>query len=36
MEVLAGLLQRRLHGDPDALSLVMELRGQIRQIGETG
>jgi PAS domain S-box-containing protein len=35
MEVLAGLLQRRLHGDPDALSLVMELRGQIRQIGET-
>jgi PAS domain S-box-containing protein len=35
MEVLAGLLQRRLHGDPDALSLVMELRGQIRQLGDT-
>jgi nitrogen-specific signal transduction histidine kinase len=35
MEVLAGLLQRRLHGDPDALSLVVELRGQIRQLGDT-
>jgi nitrogen-specific signal transduction histidine kinase len=35
MEVLAGLLQRRLHGDRDALSLVVELRGQIRQLGDT-
>ena len=35
MEVLAGLLQRRLHGDPEALSLVVELRGQIRQLGHT-
>src|SRR5688572_13175242 len=35
MEVLAGLLQRRLNGDPDALSLVAELRGQIRQLGTT-
>jgi signal transduction histidine kinase len=35
MEVLAGLLQRRVHGDRDALSLVMELRGQIRQLGDT-
>ena len=35
MEVLAGLLQRRLHGDSEALSLVALLRGQIRQLGET-
>ena len=35
MEVLAGLLQRRLSGDPESLSLVSELRGQIRQIDET-
>jgi signal transduction histidine kinase len=32
MEVLAGLLQRRLHGDPDALGLVVDLRGQLRQL----
>ncbi len=35
MEVLAGLLQRRLHGDPDALGLVIDLRGQIRRLSET-
>ena len=35
MEVLAGLLQRRLAGDPDALDLVLDLRGQLRQLGET-
>ncbi len=35
MEVLAGLLQRRLHGDSDALGLVVDLRGQIRQLSET-
>src|SRR5262245_20672573 len=35
MEVLAGLLQRRLHGDPKALGLVIDLRGQLRQIAET-
>jgi PAS domain S-box-containing protein len=32
MEVLAGLLQRRLHGDPEALGLVVDLRGQLRQL----
>jgi PAS domain S-box-containing protein len=35
MEVIAGLLQRRLSGQPDALVLVAELRSQIRQLGET-
>jgi PAS domain S-box-containing protein len=35
MEVLAGLLQRRLAGDPDALALVVDLRGQMRQLAET-
>jgi PAS domain S-box-containing protein len=35
MEVLAGLLQRRLHGDRDALALVIDLRAQIRQLGAT-
>jgi PAS domain S-box-containing protein len=35
MEVLAGLLQRRLHGDPEAQSLVVDLRGQLRQLAGT-
>src|SRR5262245_58085603 len=35
MEVLAGLLQRRLHGDPDALGLVIDLRSQLRQLAGT-
>ena len=35
MEVLAGLLQRRLHGDPEALGLVIDLRGQLRQLAGT-
>ena len=35
MEVLAGLLQRRLAGDPDALGLVVDLRGQLRQLADT-
>lgn len=35
MEVLAGLLQRRLHGDPEALGLVVDLRGQLRQLAGT-
>jgi signal transduction histidine kinase len=35
MEVLAGLLQRRLAGDPDALALVVDLRGQLRQLSDT-
>jgi PAS domain S-box-containing protein len=35
MEVLAGLLQRRLHGDPDSLGLVIDLRGQLRQLTGT-
>ena len=35
MEVLAGLLQRRLHGDPEALGLVIDLRGQLRQLTGT-
>jgi len=35
MEVLAGLLQRRLSGDPEALGLVIDLRGQLRQLAET-
>ena len=35
MEVLAGLLQRRLHGDPESLELVVDLRGQLRQLAGT-
>src|SRR5262245_64082021 len=35
MEVLAGLLQRRLHGDPEALGLVVDLRAQLRQLADT-
>jgi PAS domain S-box-containing protein len=35
MEVLAGLLQRRLRDDPDALGLVIDLRGQLRQLSDT-
>jgi len=34
MEVLAGLLQRRLHSDPDSLGLVIDLRGQLRQLSD--
>jgi signal transduction histidine kinase len=33
--VLVGLLQRRLFGDPEALDLLRDLRGQLRQLGET-
>jgi PAS domain S-box-containing protein len=35
MEVLAGLLQRRLHGDPDSQALVVDLRAQLRQLAGT-
>jgi PAS domain S-box-containing protein len=35
MEVLAGLLQRRLHGDPESLGLVVDLRAQLRQLAGT-
>src|SRR5512138_998427 len=35
MEVLAGLLQRRLRDDPEALSLVVDLRGQLRHLSDT-
>jgi signal transduction histidine kinase len=35
MEVLAGLLQRRLHCDPESLGLVIDLRGQLRQLAGT-
>src|SRR5262245_39893667 len=35
MEVLAGLLQRRLHGDPEAVGLLCDLRGQLRQLAGT-
>ncbi|HKA14653.1 MAG TPA: ATP-binding protein [Myxococcota bacterium] len=35
MEVLAGLLQRRLRGDPDSLGLVIDLRSQVRQLSDT-
>jgi two-component system response regulator HydG len=35
MEVIAGLLQRRLRDDPDGLSLVVDLRSQLRQLSAT-
>jgi len=35
MEVAAGLLQRRVAGDPDSLALVADLRAQLRQLADT-
>jgi len=35
MEVLAGLLQRRLRDDPGSWELLDDLRGQLRQLSET-
>jgi len=35
MEMSAGLLQRRLAGDPDSQELVLDLRGQLRRLADT-